>query len=175
MHLATAFELAACRRPEADALVQGDLRLTYGAWHGRVNAAAWRLLQAGIGPGDRVAICAQNGEAPTTLYFAAHRAGATAVWLHPRWKSGELASALRDAAAGAVVYDAFTAPEVPRRAADIATVLYTSGTTGRPKGVARTHQSDCFAALGMIVEHRWRPGSARWPPCRSATPWGCTR
>ncbi len=41
------------------------------------------------------------------------------------------------------------------RSNDWSVILYTSGTTGRPKGVIRTHESDYMATLGMVLEHRW--------------------
>lgn len=41
----------------------------------------------------------------------------------------------------------------PRRSDDVNIMLYTSGTTGRPKGVPRTHLNDYAATVGMIIEH----------------------
>ncbi len=199
MHLATALELASSRYPETDAVLHAGKRWSYGAWNRRVNAVAWGLQRAGIRPGDRVALCALNGEPAATTYFAVQKAGAAAVWLNARWKGPELAYAMDDAAVTGVLYDRAAAPEVGRalatcqvkpvriadsgEAADLAagdflyqdvaaglpaeapevprlpsataTILYTSGTSGRPKGVPRSHASDYHAALAMIVEHRW--------------------
>jgi 2-furoate---CoA ligase len=41
----------------------------------------------------------------------------------------------------------------PRRVDDVNIMLYTSGTTGRPKGVPRTHLNDYAATVAMIIEH----------------------
>ena len=56
MNLATALELAAHRYPSAAALITRSASLSYAQWNRRVNSVAWALLQAGLQPGERVAI-----------------------------------------------------------------------------------------------------------------------
>lgn len=198
MNLASVLELAAQRYPEAEALITPEATYTYIEWNNRVNSAAWGLLAANIRQGDRVAICATNGEAPATIYFASHKIGATAVFLNARWKSEELSYAIRDANVKAIFYDLTTkneitlaldqceteaicieegvktncdkniisyanlvshpidyAPVIIRDDMSLATILYTSGTTGRPKGVCRTCRSDYLASLAIIIGQRW--------------------
>lgn len=190
MHLATVFELASHRYPQAEAIFDGALRLTYRDWNRRINFAAWGFIRLGLQPGDRIAICARNSEPAATAFFAAHKAGLTAVLLNPRWKNADLAHALHDSDVRLVLYDetasvqvleAFKTrhhnisaiplddnafyvngnighpPDVRRDDNTISTILYTSGTVGRPKGVLRTHRSDYYASLALIIQHRWTP------------------
>ncbi|WP_461369641.1 class I adenylate-forming enzyme family protein [Candidatus Darwinibacter acetoxidans] len=204
MNLATALELAAHRYPETEAIITPEKTYTYKEWNERVNAAAWQLYRHGLKEGDRLAICAANGEAPATLYFAAHKTGATAVFFHARWKHEQIAYAIAEANVKAIFYDRSTkdeanlalercgrkvirieegggaspngsgsaavlsydhmtagpldqAPPVARSDAHTGTILYTSGTTGRPKGVCRSCRSDYYASLAIILGHRWSP------------------
>jgi 2-furoate---CoA ligase len=46
----------------------------------------------------------------------------------------------------------------PLREDDLSVMLYTSGTTGRPKGVPRTHRAEHMAALAHVIQARQRPG-----------------
>lgn len=198
MDLATALELAAHRYPGAEALITPEAVYTYREWNHRVNALAWRLFQFKLKEGDRLAICAANGEAPATLYFAAQKVGATAVFFNTRWKSEQIAGAIAEAGIKAILYDQGTkdevtaalercgkevirieegmsghgdqaalpfadlaaspvdhAPAAARNDRQAGTILYTSGTTGRPKGVCRTGRSDYYSALAIILGHRW--------------------
>ncbi len=201
MHLATALELAAHRYPEVDAIITRSARLSYARWNERVNAVAWSLLEAGLKPGDSMAIAAANGEAAATTFFALHKIGAVAVFLNCRWKKQQLLQAMEEAAVKAVLYDreakeeilgalqlypeqifqvdadraqkavegipvysfaqlaarqAGKTPPLPRDDRKTATVLFTSGTTGRARGVCRSGRSDYYAAMALIVEHRWQ-------------------
>src|SRR5690606_41822401 len=75
--------------PDADAVVDGDVRVTYAGVGERVREAAGALAGSGIGPGDRIAIWAPNSLAWIATVLGAMGAGATLVPLNTRFKGDE--------------------------------------------------------------------------------------
>ncbi len=153
---------SAQRRPEAPALIAGETVVTWAELDERVSRAAGRLA-AGTTPGDRVALVLGNNVQFAVAYFGVLRAGLVAVPLNPGYTADELTFALSDSAAVRVVADdavlgrlrlsqgvavppaelAAGEPGAPHpvSAGDLAVLLYTSGTSGRPKGAMLTHRA----------------------------------
>ncbi|MFC4011461.1 AMP-binding protein [Nonomuraea purpurea] len=138
------FEIAA-DDPERPALL-GDPGISYGALLARVNQASNGLLSRGAGPGERVVTVLKNGLDALTMMLATYQVGAYLVPVNWHFTAEEIGYIVADCEAKVVISpDALTVDELSaghpgtapahRRAGSM--MLYTSGTTGRPKGVRR--------------------------------------
>jgi 2-furoate---CoA ligase len=151
--------LAACERhPEAEAFPG----IPYGELLARVQSIAGGL---GVERGQRVALVLDNRLETALLYWAAQWAGAVIVPLSWRLSDDELEYCVTDCGAALVLRDGDPMPSGPphRGALDLderetSLMLYTSGTTGRPKGVPRSHRADRSAGLSQALQHGYLPG-----------------
>ncbi|MES5820891.1 AMP-binding protein [Streptomyces sp. RG80] len=145
------------------ALVFTDRSWTYAELDLAIRRTVARLDAFGVRRGDRVVMQgAARPEALVTM-FAVTRMGAVLVPVHPQLTAGELAVICEETAPRAVVAEAGFAADVltwdvlhvddnvasapltetppPPAADDVAIIAFTSGTSGRPKGVALTHDN----------------------------------
>ncbi|HEX5203392.1 AMP-binding protein [Paractinoplanes rhizophilus] len=148
---------AATSRPDHPALITPDTTLTWAELDARVEAAARRLVMLAR-PGERVAIVLGNSIDFAVTYYGVLRAGRVAVPLNPGYTCDELDYAIADCQAAVVVAEQAARPklrsstppcvppdlpgpsgDLPQVSADdLAVLLYTSGTSGRPKGAMLT-------------------------------------
>jgi acyl-CoA synthetase (AMP-forming)/AMP-acid ligase II len=162
-------------RPDAMAMTFGEQAFTWAQWRQRILRLTGALRDAGVSPGDRLAVLDLNHLATVELTLAASALGAATAVVNFRSSPDQVRYVLEDcrpvilfhgaqftdiaAAAGAdaltprrvVVggdddaYEPFLAAGQPDEGAsvqpdDVCLVMYTSGTTGRPKGAQLTQR-----------------------------------
>jgi long-chain acyl-CoA synthetase len=157
---------AATASPDKAALVFHDAVTTWAALDEQVDAVAHGLAGLGLRPGDRVAVHLGNTPDFPAAYFGVLRAGLVALPVNTGYTAAELRHVFLDSGAALVLTAASTAELVrsatnspvlesgaePLRAdlspypsvgggEDLAVLLYTSGTSGRPKGAMLTHRA----------------------------------
>jgi 2-furoate---CoA ligase len=167
VNLAQSLLAAAERKPESEAVVDGDRRLTYGELLDRVRRLAGGLAAQGLGTGDRVAAVVKCRLESVELYWACQWLGAIYVPLSHRVSQADLAYCRDDSGAKASFeVDADLEPlfgpahpgALDRDEREAGLMLYTSGTTGRPKGVPRSHRADRAGGLSQALQHGYRHG-----------------
>ena len=94
--------VAARRFGDAPALVDGDLRLTFRELESRMVEAVRSALALGIGPGDRVGLCAPNSAEWIVPALGIQGAGGVVVPLNTRFKAAEISYILRKSGAKAL-------------------------------------------------------------------------
>ena len=172
---------------DAEFLVSGTERLTYGAVYDAAGRVARALAGRGIGVGDRIGIAARNSPAWIACYMGVLMAGGVATLLNGWWQADEFASAIADVSPALLIADGpraarlaavpgLTAPVVtlddtaplaeaiapllngaegvlPDLGPDsLATILFTSGSTGQCKGALSDHRAVLSAVLNYLAQ-----------------------
>ncbi|MEQ8841582.1 MAG: AMP-binding protein [Acidimicrobiales bacterium] len=161
-NLLSTLQRAAADRLDADFLrPPGQPAISYREVFERAARLATVLHERGVTAGDRIVSCIAKSPDAVVLYLGCLHAGAVHVPLNPAFTADELAYYVDDADPALVVVDADLAelieqaetaepaPLVTRQPDDLAALLYTSGTTGRPKGAALTHANLWHNAWGL--------------------------
>jgi len=173
--LAAILAESAQRYPDRDAVVIGPQRITYATLWAQTRRYAAVLREAGVGPGDRVAMLMPNVPDFPRVYYAILSLGGVVVPVHALLVAREIGFVLTDSRAKVLVAAAPllaqgtaaaeqagvsllavmggedvqrldilatevepVATYVERQPDDEAVILYTSGTTGTPKGAVLT-------------------------------------
>ncbi|WP_416980085.1 FadD3 family acyl-CoA ligase [Streptomyces sp. T028] len=156
---------AAERFGDAEAVVDGDVRWSFAELADQVRRTAGAFASAGVGPGDRVALWAPNSAEWIVAAFGLLTAGGVLVPVNTRFRDEEAHDIVVRSGAklllvqGGFLDREFTGPPgipvidlgeggflgsgepLEREVGpdDLADIIFTSGTTGRPKGVMTTH------------------------------------
>jgi 2-furoate---CoA ligase len=182
------------RAPLATAIVDGEQRLTYAQWAGKVGAVQRGLENLGLRAGDHLVSLLQNRMEAATLHWACQFAGIVMTPLNWRAKPEEIVHCLQDSGACVLVYEMVCAEAVEEaikvqpatlvfvgkgdaagtpylacfagdcgplpkaHAQDLSLMLYTSGTTGAPKGVPRRQRAERVAALAHVAQNQYGYG-----------------
>jgi len=158
-------------------LTSGERKVTRDELRDEAGRVAGGLQKRGIKPGDRVAIYAANSLDWVAGYAGVLCAGACAVMMNPDYHSAEAEHILRDSEPRLVIADPpraeiahrlgfeavpvddlprAEAPPMPKLDSDSpAAILYTSGTTGRPKGALLDHGNFLAQGRGALQVWRW--------------------
>ena len=195
LDLGTSFLASVERDPNALAIVDGEVRLTYGAWYASISSLVAAFDDLGLKAGDHLITVLQNRWEAATVHWACQFAGIIVTPLNWRAKEDEIDFGIEDAEGRAIVFqdvsaeavaDAKAAKALPRiviggpaasavdfahlisaKAADAtpranaeawSLMLYTSGTTSRPKGVPRRHRAERAAAIAHVAQNLYRHG-----------------
>jgi len=193
--ISTRLRRHAAAQPNADAVMCGDIRLSYREFDARVSRCANALIALGVKPGDSVAILAAPSAAYLETFVGALRAGACAVPLSAMASPEQLALKIADCDAkalfvsnsaiesgcglvasaallpgAAIAFDGASdgfrdyaawispasdkQPGIPILPEMLFNIIYSSGTTGAPKGIVHSHATrtltlDRFGDLGF--------------------------
>src|SRR5258707_14177131 len=124
--LIDALHSACVAAPSHIAIVDGDRQWPYADLDRLSSLAAARLLEAGVQPGDRVALHLTNGWEIIVAYYACFKSGAIALPMNTRFKAGEIDYVLRHAVTTAYIARPELAREVASWPSDLR-VRYVTG------------------------------------------------
>lgn len=199
-HVLSCLANHARQNPDKIALVEGDKRISRGQLIASIESAAAYLASAGLKPGDRIMLSARKELEFVYLYFAAQLLGIVNVVVDPSSPTDRLNYILEKTNPRAIIglkiqhgdYRCFQFEDIRLNDGnrgeclaeyptinpdDVADIMFTTGTTGTPKGVCLSHANlsgsasningfigncaDDIEALGLPLSHSFGLGRLR--------------
>jgi 2-furoate---CoA ligase len=195
LDLGNSFRASIERDPNALAIVDGSVRLTYAQWYRRISAVVAGFDELGLMPGDHLVTLLQNRWEAATIHWACQFAGIIITPVNWRAKADEIDYCVENSEAKAIVFEEISAEALhesreakirkrisldiaqgyeikfetllkhdardvePRVGADAWSVmLYTSGTTAKPKGVPRRQRAERAASVAHVAQNLYGHG-----------------
>jgi amino acid adenylation domain-containing protein len=167
----------AARNPDGAAIIDGATTLSYRELAERSLAFASRLTEAGVRSGDRVALLLRRNADAAASFFGVLAAGGIAVVVNEQLRPRQIEHILGHSGASVLLASAdlidrlprplttsaalmdvgdvggtATITPAPRVAGDVAQIVYTSGSTGLPKGVTLSH-ANLWAGMRAVTSY----------------------
>jgi len=195
LDLGNSFLSSVDRDPDALAIVDGSVRMTYAQWFRRVSAVVSGFDELGLVPDDHLVTLLQNRWEAATIHWACQFAGIIITPVNWRSKADEIDFYVENSEAKAIIFEEVSADALrksreaksrkrialgmtqddeyrfdtllihdgrdagPRVGADAWSVmLYTSGTTAKPKGVPRRQHVERAAAVAHVAQNLYGHG-----------------
>jgi 2-furoate---CoA ligase len=190
LDLGNSFRASVERDPDALAIVDASVRLTYAQWYRATSALVAGFDELGLKPGDHLVTLLQNRWQAATIHWACQFAGIVITPVNWRAKADEIDYCVENSEATCVIFEDASAEAVhssrqvmkckrvsldavlpgeiafatlvereardaePRAGAEAWSVmLYTSGTTAKPKGVPRRQRAERAAAVAHVAQN----------------------
>ena len=163
--------------PDALAVSDGTTSLTYRELDNKSMKVATALLRESVGSGDLVGVEATPCSDFLVAVIGVMRSGAAYVPLDPQWPAAHRHTVIKEARLKKkITTDTLTTLDTDTRDADTidtlphpddaAYVIFTSGTTGRPKGVVIPHRA--LHHLAQFIAMRWQLSASSRISCHSS-------
>jgi 2-furoate---CoA ligase len=157
LDLGTSFVASVARDPNALAIVDDGVRLTYAQWYARISSLVASFDRIGLKPGDHLVTVLQNCEAAATLHWACQLAGIVITPVNWRAKADELDFCIENSESCAVAYQDVSAQAVEksRRAPALPRIYAGGGDAAGALGFDRLAEEPATSVTPRVSAEAW--------------------